>query len=179
MVQSSKTEREKLRDQLIETLVVRGLDEISPWNPLNAGRLRRKVCMMSDYFASVLPSAKSLREQYGARGARAIVILVVMLGLFTERRHEKQPRIALQRAPGSWMLRLSGIIFSKRTNDLVFQPLVADYQSEYFEALNRSDCWSARRIRFRYSVAFVCAFARKLGAPVVLLIIDIIKRAAS
>ena len=43
----------------------------------------------------------------------------------------------------------------------VFDPIVADWQEEYFEALSKKEIWKSRRINMRYTYAFLAAMWQK------------------
>lgn len=58
--------------------------------------------------------------------------------------------------PGSRLLGASKFLFSKKTYERVFLPVVADMQKEYLEALSEGDEWRASFIRLRATVVFLC-----------------------
>ena len=61
-----------------------------------------------------------------------------------------------------WRLfKVNSYLFSSKTNKEVFEPIVADWQEEYFEALSKKEIWKARWINGRYSYAFVLAMWQK------------------
>lgn len=82
----------------------------------------------------------------------------------------KFPRI--EKAPGSLFLSFVDFFYSSRTVETIFQPLVADWRNEYFEALMKQRKWKARwiSIRYRYSLIQV------IGLEIVSVIIKILKR---
>ena len=51
-------------------------------------------------------------------------------------------------------LRTGKFLFSPKTQKEIFEPIVADWQEEYFEALFKKDIWKARWINVRYTNAF-------------------------
>ena len=66
-------------------------------------------------------------------------------------RFGRRNRRLIQSAPGQKLLRIAEIVFSPKTVMLTFRPLVADWQFEYFEALNENRSrWHLRMITFRY-----------------------------
>lgn len=59
---------------------------------------------------------------------------------------------------------LSGISkfsYSVKTQKEVFDPIIADWQEEYFEALFKKEIWKARWINVRYTYAFIVAMWQK------------------
>jgi len=57
--------------------------------------------------------------------------------------------VAVARVPGHRTHRLVTILFSRRTCERVFEPIVADHQQEYFEALAQGETLRARWIGVR------------------------------
>src|SRR5262249_3070085 len=68
------------------------------------------------------------------------------------------------RPPGARLLFLADFLFSAKTVDQTFKPLVADWRFEYFEALKGGQKLKARWISIRYLHSFVMAasFSRLL-----------------
>ncbi len=52
-------------------------------------------------------------------------------------------------------------MFSTKTQKEIFEPIVADWQEEYFEALFKKEIWKARWINVRYTYAFLAAMWQK------------------
>ncbi len=82
---------------------------------------------------------------------------IVSFFLFRSYLNENSPRIALV----SRFSELSGFLFSPKTQTEVFQPIEADWQEEYFEALFKNEVWKARWINVRYAYAFLAAMWMK------------------
>jgi hypothetical protein len=61
----------------------------------------------------------------------------------------------IARAPGQRLLEFSQFFYSKNTLEHVFEPLVADWRFEYFEAKSKKRIWKARWISARYMRALV------------------------
>jgi hypothetical protein len=59
--------------------------------------------------------------------------------------------------PGTRLLRVADFFCSPKSVELTFKPLIADLQSEYFEALMIKRKWKARWIRVRYVFSFLAA----------------------
>lgn len=59
------------------------------------------------------------------------------------------------------ILNLTNFLFSPKHNKDVFQPIVADWQEEYLEALFKKETWKARCINVRYTYAFLAAMWQK------------------
>jgi DNA-directed RNA polymerase specialized sigma24 family protein len=72
-----------------------------------------------------------------------------------------EPRFAarstMKQAPGVGMLEIADFLFSPKRVTLTFQPLIADWHHEYFEALAGDRSWKARWICVRYYWAFAKA----------------------
>ncbi len=58
-------------------------------------------------------------------------------------------------------LKISNFLFSTKTQTEVFEPIAADWQEEYFEALFQKEIWKARLINMRYTYAFLTAMWQK------------------
>lgn len=59
------------------------------------------------------------------------------------------------------LLKISSFLFSTKTQKEIFEPIVADWQEEYFEALFKKETWKARWINVRYTYAFLAAMWQK------------------
>ena len=59
------------------------------------------------------------------------------------------------------LFRLIEFIFSAKTQKEIFEPLCADWQNEYFEALFKKEVWKSRWINVRYTHAFLAAMWQK------------------
>ena len=59
--------------------------------------------------------------------------------------------------PGSMWLSLVDFLYSAKTVEKVFKPIVADWRKEYFEALKAKRMLKARWISFRYYWALLKA----------------------
>lgn len=103
----------------------------------------------------------------GQADVRVLLILIV-LGLFLilyfvrvffrasddfERTYT--PRI--KRAAGSRLLAVAEFLYSPKTVERVFRPLVADWRGEQHDSLLARRRWKARWINFRYTVSFLMA----------------------
>lgn len=67
--------------------------------------------------------------------------------------------IRVSAAPGQRLWKVTEFLCSKKTYASVFAPLLAEFQHEYFEALNDGRQWKARWLR----VVYVCAFLKSAG----------------
>jgi hypothetical protein len=65
----------------------------------------------------------------------------------------------VKEAPGTNLLAMVDFLFSSRTVEQTFKPLVADWRLEYFDALNRGRAWKARWITARYLYSFIMAMS--------------------
>jgi len=52
------------------------------------------------------------------------------------------------------LFRLSDFVLSAKDRKNIFEPIIADWHEELFEALNNKQIWKARWISFRYTYAF-------------------------
>ncbi len=72
----------------------------------------------------------------------------------------KSLKIARFRFP-SRLLRISGVLFSSKNQNEVFEPITLDWQEEYFEALSNKEIWKARWINVQYTYAFLLSMWQK------------------
>ncbi len=76
-------------------------------------------------------------------------------------------KAAIEMPPGIRMLRCAGALFSKKTIERVFEPIVADYQHEVFEAIKSGRCQAeVRRIQERHWIGFVLAVACQIAGSI-------------
>jgi len=59
------------------------------------------------------------------------------------------------------LLKISDFLFSPKTQKEIFEPIAADWQEEYFEALFKKEIWKVRWINVRYTYAFLAAMWQK------------------
>ncbi|MBA3335475.1 MAG: hypothetical protein H0T08_07690 [Acidobacteria bacterium] len=64
-------------------------------------------------------------------------------------------------AVGFRLLSIINFLYSRKNQKEVFEPLFADWQEEYFEALFKKEIWKARWINLRYTYAFLTAMWQK------------------
>lgn len=86
----------------------------------------------------------------------ALFLPAIMIRLPPKSRSAKS---RIERVPGLTMLKIARFLYSKKTYERQFEPLFADLQEEYFEALHQGDIWKARWLRVRY----LWAFAKSIG----------------
>lgn len=67
--------------------------------------------------------------------------------------------LRIKQPPGNRLLKLADFFCSPKTMRLTVNPLVADWQAEYFEALKQGREWKARWTSVRYYCAFGKTFA--------------------
>jgi hypothetical protein len=58
-------------------------------------------------------------------------------------------------------LNITSFFYSPRTQKEIFEPIIADWQEEYFEALSKKETWKSRWINVRYTYAFLGAMWQK------------------
>lgn len=83
-------------------------------------------------------------------------------------------RTLIARAPGSLILLFVDFFFSHKAVKEIFEPLVADLRTEYFNALTSKRKWKARWIRLRYCYHFILA----AGLAKLFSLVKIVKSAA-
>ncbi len=59
------------------------------------------------------------------------------------------------------LLKITGFLFSEKTQQEVFKPTMSDWDSELFEAENQKKNWKARWINVRYTYAFLVGLWQK------------------
>ncbi len=59
------------------------------------------------------------------------------------------------------LLKISGFLYSAKTQKEVFELIAADWQEEHFEALSKKEIWKARWINARHTYAFLAAMWQK------------------
>ena len=76
-------------------------------------------------------------------------------------------KIDIEIPPGTKMMAWVRLLFSEKTRELVFEPIVADYQYEIFEAL-KAGCPKSeiRRIQARHWFGFVHAVVRQIARSI-------------
>jgi hypothetical protein len=63
----------------------------------------------------------------------------------------------ISNAPGSKLLSIVDFLYSSKTVEQTFKPIIADWRYEYFEALKQRRKWKARCISMRYRFSFINA----------------------
>lgn len=63
----------------------------------------------------------------------------------------------IKKAPGSNLLILVNFLYSPKIVKEVFEQIVADWRTEYFDALKAGRTWKVRWISVRYTYSFVVA----------------------
>lgn len=74
----------------------------------------------------------------------------------------------LTKAPGMRLLAIVDFLFRPATVKLTFKQLIADWRTEYFEALSQGRTMKARWVMIRYRFYFACTFIRAMGLSNVL-----------
>jgi hypothetical protein len=65
----------------------------------------------------------------------------------------------LHRPPGNRLLTIVDFLYSPKTIEETFKPIVADWRTEYFEALTQGRTWKARWISIRYTCSFIVSMS--------------------
>jgi hypothetical protein len=102
------------------------------------------------------------RDNEGTPGAIGLLVPVILflgqavaavLYPYIAMRRRRTPEIGSP--PGAGLLAVVDFLFSPRTVEETFKPLIADWRFEYFEALKQSRVLKARWISVRYVYAFI------------------------
>jgi hypothetical protein len=65
-------------------------------------------------------------------------------------------------APGNKLLKISNFLYSIKDQKEIFNPAIADWQEEYFQALSKNEIWKARWINVRYVYAFLATMFKNI-----------------
>ena len=71
----------------------------------------------------------------------------------------RKKKLHVRNAPGTRLLLIADFLYSPKTFEQTFKPLIADWRYEYFEALKHGRTKKARWISFRYRYSFVMAMS--------------------
>src|SRR6185295_13490790 len=66
----------------------------------------------------------------------------------------KKPPNRIKKAPGTRLMLLVSFLYSHSDIEKIFEPTIADWRKEYFEALMAHCLWKARWINVRYRYRF-------------------------
>jgi hypothetical protein len=105
---------------------------------------------------------KLLISIWGAAISLTLLLIVILIERAVAFRL-KADQVRLIKAPGTRLLTIVDFLFRSITVELTFKPLISDWQSEYFEALNQGCTIKARWISIRYRFAFSCTFIMAMG----------------
>jgi hypothetical protein len=70
-------------------------------------------------------------------------------------------KAGIEKVVSNTFVEISKFLFSAKTQKDTFEPIVADWQEEYFEALHKKEIWKVRWINVRYTYAFIMAMWQK------------------
>jgi hypothetical protein len=87
------------------------------------------------------------------------IIIIVKLFAYIFQRYGAQTKPLICKPPGTRFLVFADFIYSPKTMEQIFMPLVADWRLEHFEALKQNRKWKARWISFRYCYSFIMAMS--------------------
>ena len=88
--------------------------------------------------------------------AASVVAIVIRISI---RSKSREIKVALPY--GSKLLRVAIFLFSPKTQIEVFEPMVSDWQEEYFEAIKNKFVWKARLINIQYTYALFAVVLKK------------------
>jgi hypothetical protein len=86
-----------------------------------------------------------------------LVIILLILAIFNNFKKITRESTLLRYK----LLKITAFIYSPKTQKEIFEPIVTDWQEEYFEALSKKEIWKARWINVRYTYAFIVAMWQK------------------
>lgn len=85
-------------------------------------------------------------------------------------------KFAIKNAPGSKLLSFADFFWPPKTVKQVFEPLIADWRTEYFDALKQGRIWKAQWISVRYRIAFVQAIGLSTAWDMVKGALSVVKK---
>lgn len=120
---------------------------------------------------------------------RVLFSLALGAALFGEREHLEQIRALfagpkgrpqvrerhINKAPGARLIQMADFFFSPKAVEETFKPTVADWRTEYFEALNQKRPLKARWINVRYTYRFLMAMGLSKAFSIVKGVKSVIK----
>lgn len=71
----------------------------------------------------------------------------------------KRSKYIIGKPPGTNLLALVDFLFSPKTVEQTFRPIVSDWRYEYYEALKQGHKYKARWISMRYRYSFIMAMS--------------------
>jgi hypothetical protein len=83
------------------------------------------------------------------------VIILIVANFFKIEANLQNQQLSLK------FLRISNFLFSNKNQKEIFEPIIVDWQEEYFQALFKKEIWKARWINVRYTYAFLAATWQK------------------
>jgi len=117
--------------------------------------MRSKLEIKPEVEDRILPPAK-IQDKWDASFKIAVTLLVFPFYLVTwlHKRVDElsglSKRQLVKRPPGTRLLQIADFLSSPTNVEQVFEPLVADWQKEYFDALQQGRTLKARWISVRY-----------------------------
>ena len=150
--------KDLLRRRFLESL---GSHAISALSPKEATLYHKTVVKLTKQMVSALAS-----DQY--KKARLIMGVTRLVAAWGDSGWTLRfGRNRLAKPPGFRVLTVAEFFCSPKTIDQVFEPLVSDWQEEYFAALNENRWFKARWVSIRYMWKALLAFGlSKLFAAV-------------
>jgi hypothetical protein len=84
--------------------------------------------------------------------ARLVLLALKVMLVYPSQNHVKK-------APGTTLLSIVEFLFAPKTVEGTFNPIVADWRNEFFEALKQGRTRKARWISIRYTYSFILAMS--------------------
>lgn len=129
-----------------------------------------EVEFFHNYFLNSLERSNSTAKKaaiYYFKALKAEHSFVVRQGKFSALFKKEGYKSKIVSPPGFGLLRFSEAVFSRKTFEEVFQPVISDMQTEYYDALEKGSLRKAKWILVRGNVSFWNAFISIL--PIALL----------
>lgn len=85
----------------------------------------------------------------------------------------------VRKAPGIRLMLIATFLYSPADVEKVFEPTLADWRKEYFEALAARRRWKAQWINVRYRYRFALAMGLSKGWKLIDLVLQVVRSAIS
>lgn len=133
------------------------------WQDLSAWIMSLRVHARDGHYIAYLKCLWRPPNRWGTRKAYGKVLGAFSVWLI-QNGHARWPwsrttqqKSAISNAPGVALLSLVKFFYSPETVEYRFEPIIADWHFEYFNALELKELWKARWISIRYTCRFIAA----------------------
>lgn len=124
------------------------------WVYLMAGACLAILYVLRSYILSTVIVAGAILI---AVGLTTLAYKLVTSRLAAEKKKSPVAKSKIRKAPGANLLSLVEFFYSQKTVEEVFKPIIADWRTEYFDALEQGRTFKARWICVRYRYSFIAA----------------------